>query len=99
MTPIELFPRTQSTDRQHTYNIGTETERRAYFMAAVNCTCGILEGRGRQCQHAVYSRYGQIYDPDPDVSVYDFSFENCEQRGLYANCLWIIHGLNYDNIL
>ncbi len=89
MTPIELFPRLLSTDETHIYPVRNETHCRARFIAAIDSFCGILEGRGKRCHHAVYSHYGKIYDPDPGVPVYEFSFENCEKREFYANQFWI----------
>ena len=90
MTPIELFPRTQSTDGQHVYLVGDKIDRHARFITSVNASCGILEGKGHRCQHAVYNQYGQIFDPDHNVPIYNFSFANCESRSFYANRLWII---------
>jgi hypothetical protein len=89
MTPLELFPRTLSTDGQHTYSVCGEVQGRARFTKAVKGSCGILEGIGHRCSHAIYNHYGQLYDPDPDVAVYDFSQKDCEYHGFYANRLWI----------
>ncbi len=89
MTPIELFPRILATDHSKTHKVWGQTECRARFMAAISSTFGILEGRGKRCHHAVHYRYGQIYDPDSGVLVYEFSFENCEKRKFYTSQLWI----------
>ena len=97
MTPIELFPLILATDHSKTHKVWDQTEAtyRARFMAGVNLYPGILEGRNKRCHHAVYNHRGQIYDPDPCMPVYDFSFANCEKRGFYASQLWIFtrHGL------
>lgn len=91
MTPLELFPRILAKDHSKTHKVWeqTETEHRARFMGVLNSTFGILEGHGKRCHHAVCNHYGQIFDPDPGVPVYDFSFENCEKREFYASQLWI----------
>jgi hypothetical protein len=98
MTPLELFPRLQSTDGKEDYPIGDEEECRARFTKAVNGSYGLLEGFGHRCSHTVYNYYGQLYDPDPIKKVaggyeftpiYDYTQANCERRGFYANRLWI----------
>lgn len=94
MTPVELFPRIMATDHSKTHKVWDQTECKARFMGIINSTCGILEGYGKLCHHAVYNRYGQIFDPDPGIPVYEFSFANCERRKFYASQLWIFtrHG-------
>jgi len=102
MTPVELFPMILATDHSKTHHVWyqTEAEYRARFMRIINSTCGILEGRGKRCHHAVYNCYGQIFDPDPGMLVYEFSFANCEKRKFYASQLWICmrHELSQEAI-
>jgi hypothetical protein len=91
MTPVELCPRILATDNSKAYPAWhqTEMEHQERFKGIIELTFGILEGRNDLCSHAVYNYYGQIYDPEPGVPVYEFSFENCEKRKFYANQLWI----------
>ncbi len=91
MTPVELCPMILSTDHSETHKVWsqTETKHQERFKCIIETTFGILEGHGKRCQHAVYNHYGQIYDPDPGVPVYEFSFEGCEKREFYVNQLWI----------
>jgi hypothetical protein len=89
MTPIELFSSILATDHSKTHKVWGETYSRAFFMGVVNSTFGILEGHGTTCQHAVYNRYGTLYDPDPSGTVYPFSFQDCEAQGFYPSRLWV----------
>ncbi len=102
MTPLELFPQTLSSDGTHSHLVWSEDNSlvRARFEAGVHLYPGILEGQGYQCHHAVYNSYGQIYDPDPGMPVYEFSFENCEKRQFYVQRFWIFqqHELVQDAI-
>ena len=87
-TPLELFPRVQSSCGQHTHRVGMNDslcwER---FLEATIDNFGVLEGQGRQCHHAVHFRYGYIWDPDGDQ--YFYSQQACEDRGFFGNRLWI----------
>jgi len=92
MTPIELFPQILSNDQRHRHFVWWQDDSwvRARFTRIVEATVGILTGQGNRCSHAVYNHYGQLYDPDPGVPFYEFSFDNCESRDFYANRLWIL---------
>jgi hypothetical protein len=89
MTPFELFPTIMANDHSTTHKVWDETYSRAFFMGAVNSTSGILEGRGTSCKHAVHNSCGTLYDPDPNGTVYPFSFQDCEAQGFHPSRLWI----------
>lgn len=89
-TPIELFPAIAPSSGRHLpFQVRFEVEGNwERFKRHIHESVGVLEGRGRNCLHAVAYDHGRIYDPDGRE--YDFSREACEARHLYVFRLWRI---------
>jgi hypothetical protein len=83
-TPIQLMPVVQGP---HDYVVQFGSGNWTRFTGFIDTTFGVLEGRGRRCNHAVHYRYGKVWDPDGHV--YAYSREACESRGFYGNRLWV----------
>ena len=86
-TPLELFPALKPTDGQGAYVLMNELDSWARFKKFILTTRGVLEGASVRCHHAVYYRYGQIFDPDGWG--YSYSREACEAHGFHGKRLWI----------
>jgi hypothetical protein len=87
-TRIELMPVIKASalsEDTHTVELKDPWNR---FIGFIDTTMGVLEGRGRRCNHAVCYHYGTIYDPDGHL--YDYSQEACESRGFYGNQLHVL---------
>jgi len=88
-TPIELFPRIESTCGNYNCRLGqNESKCWEAFTDDIMMTFGVLEGQGRHCHHAVQYRHGVIWDPD-DGDSYFYSRKACEDRSFFGNRLWI----------
>jgi hypothetical protein len=88
-TPIELVPVIQAdSDYEAVHKVNFAIDHWNRFVGFIDTTIGVLEGRGRYCNHAVCYRYGQIYDPDGHH--YDYTREACESRGFYGNRLYVL---------
>lgn len=94
VTPYELVPAIAPTGFNPAlwgHAIGS-TYRRSFFEHLIREHRGVITGRTPTTNHAVAFKVGQIYDPDGRT--YPFSFEYCEKRNFYAQCVWLIqkHG-------
>jgi hypothetical protein len=88
VTPIELAPVIASDDGLNVHQVDFEFDHWKRFTGFIDTTIGVLEGRGRYCNHAVCYRYGEIYDPDGHR--YDYSRKACESHGFYGNRLHVL---------
>jgi hypothetical protein len=97
VTPFELIPAIAPTPGQHPVHEGRsvchplvidDPLRRQMFKELIASRRGVLTGQCSRTHHAVAFYMGQIIDPDGDT--YPHSFEACEAKGFYGNCLWII---------
>jgi len=86
VTPFELIPAIllPSGGTLPIRDIG----RGVIFNHLVASSRGVLTGRSRSTPHAVAFDRGKVYDSAGYV--YDFSFLNCEQRGFFAQCAWLV---------
>ena len=65
------------------------TNNLEFFSNIINTSEGVLEGVGKACRHAVFYRYGTIYDPD-GKPIYEFSKEACKAHGFYPQRALVI---------
>lgn len=92
VTPYELVPAIAptplmdfSTARWHA--IGS-THRKVFFEQLINWERGVITGRTPTTNHAVAFDKRVIYDPDGRQ--FPFSFEACEKRNFFAQCVWLV---------
>jgi hypothetical protein len=90
VTPYELVPAIAPTGYNralHGRAIGS-AHRKAFFEHLIDNRRGVITGRTLTTHHAVAFEKGVIYDPDGWQ--FPFSFESCEKRGFFAQCVWIV---------
>ena len=87
-TRIELMPCATPDEFEHVREVLPEDIAWARFTAAVRNSCGVMEGQGFRCGHAVAYDHGHIFDPDGGE--YAYSREACEQRHFFTRHLWRI---------
>lgn len=105
VTPVQLFPMISATPmagvkpamdvivpyNQPTTGDSAENNWR-YFQDLISMSTGVIECTTRQNrQHAVAFQFDHIFDPDGRT--FDYSREDCEARGLFTTCLWLISPL------
>lgn len=96
VTPVELVPQVSTpvssgpgsivTQVKYHGSVSNNWER---FARLLLTTRGVVTGRSRICDHAAAYSHGVIYDPDTPEQ-YPYSRNNCEMRGFYTQCLWIV---------
>jgi hypothetical protein len=90
-TPVELLPQIADVGnyRRSDYAVlfGRDWKFNwQRFVWHIKNSSGVIEGVGRNCNHAVAFCQGVIYDPDGDT--YAYSRQACEERGFFTRCLW-----------
>lgn len=103
VTPVQLLPVIRSTpipgingttDLVALYNhtdlpAGEENNWR-FFEQLIATRTGVIECRtSKGSGHAVAFQFDQIFDPDGRT--FPYSREDCESRGLFTHCLWIVN--------
>lgn len=90
VTPYELVPAIAPTGYNPAllgHSIGS-TYRKAFFEHLIDTERGVITGRTLTTNHAVAFEQGTIYDPDGRQ--FPFSFDSCERRGFFAQCVWLV---------
>lgn len=103
VTPVELFPMIGSTPMagptteivvpyNHPGTGNCQEDNWRYFQDLISMSTGVIECTTRQNRrHAVAFQFDHIFDPDGRT--FDYSREDCEARGLFTTCLWLISPL------
>ena len=96
VTPVELFPVIRATPPSAEEIVvffgGDESANWQRFEQTIRGSTGVLEGKGRQCFHAVAYDCGTIFDPDGDE--YPYSRAACESRTFHPRRAWRVDPLN-----
>jgi hypothetical protein len=96
VTPFELIPTIAPTSGEgslvQVHFDGSIKNNWHRFLDVIKHTSGILEGQGRNCNHAVHYRQGDIYDPDGHY--YRYTQEACEEHGFFGRRALIISPLS-----
>jgi hypothetical protein len=87
-TRVELHPVLCSSPGSGEHVVAYPDGNWVRFTRVVQQSCGVIEGVGRHCGHAVAYQRGRIFDPDGHE--YDYSREACQHRGFFTQYLWRI---------
>lgn len=91
VTPVELEPglKTPNGVVLRVHHLGSVDNNWDRFKSLLNTTRGVVEGVMRGTRHACAYENGVIVNPDNGES-FPYSRENCEHRGFFTQCLWIV---------
>lgn len=90
VTPVELFPQTKTISGVvEPVFFGTPGQNWLRFKTLIYSTEGVITGMGPSVPHAIAYTKGILHDPD-DGSTFPYSRTECEKRGFYTQCLWIV---------